>query len=239
MAPAGYAGYTPSPMGSLSLKRVGGVGRAAVILIAMSAIFSALEVIFSQTIADDAETFLAGGMSSEDFIKSMAPYLLMAFVQGAAVIASVVLFMIWMYRLASNHRSLHRGATWGPGWAVGGWFLPPLLYIIPMLMLRELWRASDPDVPIGGDWKSRPATPLVAIWFVIYSLVPLGLMFAQNDTVLSGLGGSEEELAKQISGDQGIVIASMIATVVAAGVTIALMRALTNRHQHLTGEIAG
>ncbi len=224
-------------MGSLRLKRVGGMGRAAVILIAASAIFSALEVIFSQTIADDAETFLAGGMSSEDFVKSVAPYLMMAFIQGATVIASVVLVMIWMYRVASNHRSLHRGATWGPGWAIGGWFLPPLLYIIPMLMLRELWRASDPEVSIGGDWKSRPVTPLITIWFVIYSLVPIGLMFAQNDTVLAGLGGSEEELAKQISGDQGIVIASMVATVAAAAVTISLMRSLTNRHQHLTGEI--
>ena len=194
-------------------------------------------MIVSQTVTDEADAFLDGATSSEDFIESIAPYLLLTFVQGAVVIASMVLVMIWMFRLAANHRSMHRGATWGPGWAIGGWFLPPLLYIIPTLMFRELWRASDPDVPIGGDWKSCPASPLIVAWFVVYSLIPIGVMFAQSDTVLSGLGGSEDELAKQIAGDQGIVIASTAVTVVAAVIFIAFARALTDRHQRLTGEV--
>ena len=166
----------------MPLKRVGGVGRAAVILVGLAAIFAALTVIASQTVTDEAEAFLDGATASEDFIESIAPYLLLTFVQGAVVIASMVLVMIWMFRLAANHRSLHRGATWGPGWAIGGWFLPPLLYIIPTIMFRELWRASDPDVPIGGDWKSRPVSPLPIAWFVVYSVIPIALMFARSDT---------------------------------------------------------
>ena len=56
--------------------------------------------------------------------------------------------MIWMYRMAANHRALQRNGTWAPGWAIGGWFLPPGgLYIIPFLMFRELWKASDPNGP--------------------------------------------------------------------------------------------
>jgi lysylphosphatidylglycerol synthetase-like protein (DUF2156 family) len=221
----------------MPLKRVGGVGRAAVILVGLAAIFAALTVIASQTVTDEAEAFLDGATASDDFIESIAPYLLLTFVQGAVVIASMVLVMIWMFRLAANHRSLHRGATWGPGWAIGGWFLPPLLYIIPTMMFRELWRASDPDVPIGGDWKSRPVSPLPIAWFVVYSVIPIALMFARSDTVLSGLGGSDEELAKQIAGDQGVVIASTVLTVVAAVIFVAFARALTARHQRLTGEV--
>lgn len=224
-------------MATLPLKRVGGAGRAVVILVGLAAMFGVLTVALSQTLGDEADAFLNGDTSSEDFVQSIAPYLLLTFVQGGIVIASMVLVMIWMFRLAANHRALHRGATWGPGWAIGGWFLPPLLYIIPTLMYRELWRASDPDVPIGGDWKSRPTSPLIVAWFAIYSVVPIVLMFAQSDNVLSGLGGSDEEIAKQISGDQGIVIATAAITVISAVVFISFARALTARHQRLTGEV--
>ena len=237
MAPAGYAGYTASPISSVQLKRVGAVGRASVILVGLAAAFAALTVLVSQTVTDDAERFLDGATSSDTFIESIAPYLLLTFVQGAVVIASMVLVMIWMFRMAANHRTLHRGATWGPGWAIGGWFLPPLLYVIPTLMYRELWRASDPDVPVGGEWKSSPVSPLVTLWFLTYSLIPLGLMFAQSDNVLSGIGGNDDELARQIAGDQGIVIASTALTLVAAAIFIAFARQLTARHQHLTGEV--
>ena len=61
--------------------------------------------------------------------------------QGALQIAAAVVVIIWMYRLAWNHRALHRGGTWGPAWAIGGWFLPPIVYVIPTLMLHELWKA--------------------------------------------------------------------------------------------------
>ncbi len=237
IAPAGYAGYAAPPIATLPLKRVGGAGRAAVILVGLAALFGVLTVAVSQTVSDEADAFLGGATSSDDFIQSIAPYLLLTFVQGAIVIASMVLVMIWMFRLAANHRALHRGATWSPGWAIGGWFLPPLLYIIPTLMYRELWRASDPEVPVGGDWKSRPASPLIGAWFAVYSVVPIALMFAQSDSVLSGLGGSDEEIAKQISGDQGLVIATAVITVISAAVFITFARALTARHQRLTGEV--
>lgn len=225
-------------MATLPLKRIGKLGGGSQLLVGLVALFGALTVLVSQTMTDDADRFLNGDMSSEDFITAIAPYLLLSLVEGALVIGSVVVVMIWMFRIAANHRALHRGATWGPGWAIGGWFLPPLLYIIPTLMYRELWRASDPDVPIGGDWKSGPVSPLVMLWFLTYSLVPLGLMFAQTDTVLSGFGGSDDQLAKQITGDQGPVIATTAATLVAAAAFIAFARQLTARHQRLTGETA-
>lgn len=237
IAPAGYSGYTASPIGMVPLKRVGAVGRASVVLVGMAAAFGLLTLAVSRTVTDDAEAFLDGSMNSDDFLEQVTPYMLFTVVQGAVVIASMVLVMIWMYRLAANHRSLHRGTTWGPGWAIGGWFLPPLLYIIPTLVFSELWRASDPDVPIGGEWKSRPTSPLTYVWFVLYSLVPLGLMFAQTDTVLSGVGTSDEELAKQIAGDQGIVFAEATVTVLAAVVFVVFARQLTSRHQRLTGEV--
>ena len=63
---------------------------------------------------------------------------------GLLVIPIAVLTIIWMFRMAGNLRQLGRtGATWAPGWAIGGWFCPPCaIYAIPWLMFRELWRGS-------------------------------------------------------------------------------------------------
>ena len=237
IASTGYTGYTGSPIATAPLKRVGVIGQASMILVGLAAAFATLTVVASRTVIDEAEAFLDGATTSDDFMESIAPYLLLSFVQVAVAIAAMVLVMIWMFRLAANHRGLHRGATWGPGWAIGGWFLPPLLYIIPTLMYRELWRASDPDVPIGGDWKSRPASAAISIWFVVYSVVPLVLMLARSDTVLSGFGGTEDELAKQIAGGQGIVIAGTVLTIASAVIFVSFAKALTARHQRLTGEV--
>ena len=176
MAPPGYAAYTAAPMGSVPLKRVGGVARAASILCLVSAALSVIELLVRGTNRDEARAFRNGELSDTEFIEAVAGYALIGFVVGILTVAAAVVTIIWMFRIASNHRSLHRGTTWGPGWAIGGWFAPPFLYIVPTLMLREMWQASDPDVPVGGDWKSRPSTLLPFAWLVLYGVIPLVLL---------------------------------------------------------------
>lgn len=224
---------------SVPLKRVGGVTTAAIVLVAVSALVAVLTVLVGQTFSDEAETYLADGMSGTEFIEEVAPYLLLTLLQGAVSIAAAVLVIIWMFRIAKNHRTLRRVGTWGPGWAIGGWFLPPLLYIIPTLMFRELWKASDPDVPVGGDWKSGRTSPLIWVWFVLYSLVPVILLFAQGGDTLGSLGGSEDQLAEQLTGSQTSVVIATAVTIAGAAAFIALARALTSRHRRLIGESPG
>jgi|SRR5690606_8923466 len=224
---------------SVPLKRVGGVTTAAIVLVAVSALVAVLTVLVGQSFSDEAETYLADGMSNTDFVEEVAPYLLLTLLQGAVSIAAAVLVIIWMFRIAKNHRTLRRVGTWGPGWAIGGWFLPPLLYIIPTLMFRELWKASDPDVPVGGDWKSGRTSPLVWVWFVLYSLVPVILLFAQGGDTLGSLGGSEDQLAEQLTGSQTSVVIATAVTIAGAVAFVALARALTSRHRRLIGESPG
>ena len=141
-----------------------------------------------------------------------------------------------MYRIAANHRTLHRGATWGPGWAIGGWFLPPLLYIIPFLMFRELWKAADPEVPIGGEWRDRTVSPVVTIWFLAYSILPLALLPFQSSDVFSSFSADERDLAQQIVDGGTTNVITAVTAVAGAIAFIAMARQLTQRHQQLTGE---
>ena len=70
---------------------------------------------------------------------------LIGIVVAGCQIALAVCVMVWMWRAARNLRVAGRtDATWAPGWAVGGWFCPPCIFVIPWLMLQELWKGSAP-----------------------------------------------------------------------------------------------
>ena len=235
-APPGYVGYTATPLGNYPLKRVGALAKAAMILVGIAGACSLLTYLIGIPLVDDAEAFLRGDTSSNDFARTMAPYGVVALVQGVATLAAVVLVMMWMHRLAANLRAMHRGTRWGPGWAIGGWFLPPLLYIIPFLMFRELWRASDPDVAIGGEWRSRPVSWVVTAWFVVYGPVSIVVQAVSAGSGLS-FGGSERDLAEQVVDAQDTAAFAGVAGVVAAALFIAMAARLTSRHKQLIGEV--
>lgn len=234
-APPGYVGYTPSPMSSVTLKRVGAVSRAAQIVVAIAALGAVAAFAAGLAISDDAEQYLDGDLSRSDFQTAILPYSLVGLVQGAATLAAVVLVIIWMYRMAANHRTLRRDGRWGPGWAVGGWVLPPFLYIIPFLMFRELWKASDPSVPIGGEWRTASVSPVVTAWFVVYGPVSLIVQVLTASTTFN-FSNSERALAEQIVDNQAMTGVAAAVGLAAGALFIAMARTLTHRHRRLIGE---
>jgi hypothetical protein len=223
-------------MGAIPLKRVAGIAKASVILVGVTALMSFVELAARQAVTDEADDYLAGIKDSDEFTQSIIGYATVGVVSGLLSVAAAVVTIIWMFRVAANHRALHRGGTWGPGWAIGGWFLPPLIYVIPTLMLRELWKASDPDVPVGSDWKRSAGSPLPIIWFVLYTVVPFISFASEAGGMLDELQGSERTIAERITGDQTADIVVALFTVAAAAVFIVLVRRLTDRHRRLTGE---
>lgn len=237
-APPGYVGYSTGPIGSVALKRVSGISKAVIALVASAGILGLLEPVVRRTVRDEAQQYLDGGVSDTRFMEQITGYLLYSVLISIATVTGAVLTIIWAYRVTSNHRALHRGTTWGPGWAIGGWFTPPLLYVIPTLMLREMWRASDPSVPVGGEWRSRPGSPLPYAWFVLYSLVPTVIALANLETLVGSFGGTAEDTADQLTGSSGLAVASGVLAVSGAAVFVVLVQRLTTRHCRLTGESA-
>jgi len=234
-APPGYAGYTSAPISQVPLKRVNGLARATVILTLAAASMSIVELLVRQTVVDEADEYLAGTMSTDEFTDAIAAYSLVPVISFVLLVAAVVLTIIWLFRVASNHRALHRGGTWGPAWAIAGWVLPPFVFVIPTLMLSEHWKASDPSVPVGGDWRSRRGSPLTLVWGVLFSAAwTLSLASTANGSF--SLSDQERALAEEISGDQTLEIVVAVLMVAAAVVFAMLVRQLTNRHTHLTGE---
>lgn len=82
----------------------------------------------------------------------------------AVSVAATILLSVWVYRARKNVAAL--GATeltYSPALAAWG----SLILILAILMIGEIWKASDPEVPDGPSWKREARkTPLIALWWV-------------------------------------------------------------------------
>ncbi|MFA6001538.1 MAG: DUF4328 domain-containing protein [Thermoleophilia bacterium] len=84
-------------------------------------------------------------------------------------IATQVLLVIWVYRAAVNLRAMNvQGLKYSPGMAVVWFFIPFANFIMPVFVLRELWRGSNPRTSETGDTRQTRVPFYVGVWFLIY-----------------------------------------------------------------------
>jgi hypothetical protein len=96
---------------------------------------------------------------------------LSALVDIAAYVFTGVVFLVWLHRVVVNNTVL--GA--GPGRftsreAVGVWFIPLIDLVLPLLVVRDAWRAADPmRLHSTLDERRRTRVPLyVSAWWVVF-----------------------------------------------------------------------
>jgi hypothetical protein len=86
----------------------------------------------------------------------------------AMVLAAVGMaaWLVWQYQAHRNLAALGvEGIRYRPVFSVAAWLIPGVNLVVPVLALRELWRASDPD-RMGREWRRAWTTPLVWVWWV-------------------------------------------------------------------------
>jgi hypothetical protein len=143
---------------------------------------------------------------------------------GGLVLITAVLFIIWMWRAAKNNEALGRvQARLGPGWAIGGWFIPLANLVIPVLVMQDLWRGSDSSVPRGDiRWRIGSRSALVGWWWAafILSLIRIGVGSSDRNQTLS-----------QARTNTVLAIVGIGFTVAAAVLAILVVRKLTERQE--------
>jgi len=228
--PAGYA--TPS----VATQPIGGLATTAQILTWCVLVASALSVIIITARHRTFVDYLAGHASRRELDRAAGAIGLTSALTGALQLALVVVTMVWMFRVARNNQALHRtGATWTPGWAIGGWFCPPCIFVIPWLHLGELWRGTDPSSPAGDpNWKRNHVTRLIAWWWVCFGLGSILLGFTR---IRVQRGGTEagSTLARNYRDGVPASIASLVVTIVAGVLWVMIVRQMTARQRSLTG----
>jgi len=234
------ATYPPPPephgYGVTRYRSLHTVSRWLLALLGVSVALQVLNLPVIIAVRSRAVRYRDGRISTQSFQDTLNRQALIRLPLNGVAVGVAVMSIIWMYRVAENHRALARqGSRWSPGWAIGGWFIP--LLVVPWLMLRELWRGSDPASPPGDPhWRQRRASPLLTAWWVVYALAPVGGTLV----TLAGIsfGDSEERTAKMARAVRhlyGAEIVSSVMTIVGGLLFAKVVWDLTRRQQALTG----
>jgi hypothetical protein len=238
--PPGYVAYDGAPTPTGALRRVGGLAIPIVVSTMIVAIGTLVAAFLSAGITTDAADFLAGSIEQSEFEDALIPVNSVQLLVTVATLATGVLSIIWMFRIAKNVRAFGRATTWSPLFAIFGWFLPPLvLYVIPFLVLRELWKASEPTGVDGtNSWKRSADHPILWAWFVLFGVIPAALFAVQIGSVATGgLPTNDiESVADSLQDFGALGWLSAILNLAAAVVWVRFVRQLTQRHKRLTNE---
>lgn len=243
-APPGYVPFQNAPTPTGQLQRVGGLAKWTMVATAIAGIVAVISTALVIPVLDDASGYVDGTVTEDEFNDAYLPSQLLTTLGTVVGLAAGVFTILWMYRIANNLRVFSRKTTFAPVFAILGWILPPFLYVLPLLVLREMWKASDPGPPVGDTgWRSGSVNPLLYVWFVIYGLIPAVLQALIAYSTVSSLfdGGFSASDSTRVTAEaldasgQYTVIAGVL-TAVAAVVWIVFVKQLTARHVELTGE---
>src|SRR3954470_4156136 len=143
-----------------------------------------------------------------------------------AYLFSAIFFVVWTYRAYKNITTLGaQRPRFGPGWAIGGWFVPIMSLWRPKQVVDDIWRASDPDAPISqrpDQWHNRPTPGVLALWWALFiaSTVAERLSARQpSDTI------EHDRLATSYS------LAASVLTIAAALVAVLVVTRVTARQR--------
>lgn len=218
---AGYGyGYTPV---AGQVRSLGGLTTALSILLGVAGV-TALGVAFAlanrASVLEDGFGADFGDVQDADDLASGT-----AGLYALALIATIVLWLIWQYRHAKNAEVLGKRDGLGAGWAIGGWFIPLANFVLGPLQLAQSAKWSDPDAPPG---QGR-VPGIVVAWWVLWvgqSLVGFGSgRFGFQDD-LGGTTDLDEFRSADQLGSFGAVV-----TAAAAVVAIVMVNQLARRQR--------
>jgi hypothetical protein len=77
-----------------------------------------------------------------------------------------LVFLAWFRDAYVNVERLGvKGMRWSSRWAVGAWFVPFLNLVRPKAILNDIWRGSDPRLPVGGSLSRESPPALYGFWW--------------------------------------------------------------------------
>ena len=151
----------------------------------------------------------------------------MILLSGLVGLATFVLLIIWLYRAAKNNEALGRqNPRLGPGWAIGGWFIPIAWWVIPFIILDDVWRGSDPSIA-RGDPNWRRSSTMGAIWAWLVTAV----IFTIPSAIASSTGDVRADEPEKVRRDDILRIIGAVGAIVAAVLAILVTRRIAARQE--------
>ena len=151
----------------------------------------------------------------------------MIILSGFVALAIFVLLIIWLYRAAKNNEALGRqNPRLGPGWAIGGWFIPVANLVIPFIIMDDVWRGADPSIARGDPGWRRSST-LGAIWAWLVTAV----IFTIPSVIASSSGDVRADEPDKVRRDDILRIIGAFGAILAAVFAIVVTRRIAARQE--------
>jgi hypothetical protein len=92
------------------------------------------------------------------------------YISGGVGLVTTILFIVWFHRA---YRNLIRfgidDVRYGPGWAVGGWFIPIFNLFRQKAIANDIWKGSaSAAAGDSSDWRAAPLSNLVNWWWGVW-----------------------------------------------------------------------
>jgi hypothetical protein len=210
-----------------------GLATALTVLLAGAAACGGLAAAFFMSRASTTDDFLNSAASLSDLNDAdsrVGTGVALFFIVFAA---TGVVFIIWQFRHAKNAEALRGSLPLGPGWAIGGWFIPLANYVLPAVQIGQAAKASDPDLP-PGEPRSRGRLPgIVVAWAIVFA-VGAGMFIAAsssrpNEDQLTAFN-ARSEIQDFARADREAAI-GMFVYAAAAVLALLMVRQLTERQR--------
>jgi hypothetical protein len=236
-APA-YVPYFPR-----AWRRNHSLANAAAVLHIAHAVGAVVQVIGILWLHSRVDAFRDGSLSGDGLSDATRTYFLIVSLPGLVAVASLIVWIILLWRMARNQEAIGRpGTRFRVGWAIAGPIVPFVSVAVPWLQMNEQWKGSDPDhPPTSPEWRTAPNSPLVNVWWAV-SLVGSILAIAGGAGVFEatlssfrefGDGGDLVEVAQDlVDNNMQMFVASTLAAGVAAILGAVTLRAMAARQDH-------
>lgn len=143
-------------------------------------------------------------------------------------LATVVLFLVWLYRAHSNlYALMPTHLEFSSGWTVGWWFIPFANLVKPFQAVREVWWESDPDVPAEGPTFLTASLHSAPTYMVFWWFAWLTSNIASN---IAGRVYDPDRLDTVVTSGIAFLIAGIL-SVIAAVLAIKVVRDITSRQE--------
>jgi len=114
----------------------------------------------------------------------------------SAMALAAILFVWWMARGYRNLAALGvRRLRFGPRWAIWSWRVPFVNLVVPKEAVDDLWRASDPTVPVYSPrWRALAVPFRVHLWWM--ATLGAAVLLLAAEWALPGLGNGDASAAR-------------------------------------------
>ncbi|MFB4162879.1 DUF4328 domain-containing protein [Alteribacillus sp. JSM 102045] len=136
-------------------------------------------------------------------------------------IVSILIFLLWIYRIHQNGRALqYEGTIYAPGWSVSFYLIPLVNLVLPLLSLIHLHKGGTNRASEVQKSEIQPKVWLIYAWWILF--------WSSYLLSIPGNLGAEEETFEQLQGELPSFIASEVIYFIAGVFLIFVVKKVTS-----------